>query len=169
MKNLKNYFISGVIGVGSLGFLGNNGYGQEKDNALENAIKKYEIVDSMISINNSMIPSYNQCIRNGTKSNKDGCEKIFLEKLIKYDSLLNEFKSFSFEEDSAYSIVEGGILFDYGQVPFTNESADSLIKINKKFYDATAFLINNPLQKNYDAWRNQLETYKNSCRSVFKQ
>ena len=165
MKNLKSIIIAGMIGAGSL--IGFNGYGQETINAIENAFKRDEILDSVTSIVNSMISHYNQCVANGTKSNKDKCEKIFLPKLAKCDSLLKKFKSLPVEDD--YYSVEQGLVFDYGQVPFTNESADSLIRANKRFYDATEFLINNPSQKNYDAWRNKLEVHKKSCAAVFNQ
>ena len=188
MKPL-NYLVSGMVGLASLGIFGNV-KGQEKDttylsnqkilverqdtsnlnnqnklgeafgNALDRAIR----MDTLIEVYNSMIPAYNQCIKNGTSK----CEKIFIPKLTACDSLLKKFKSLPVAEDD-YLSIEIGSAFDYGLVPFTDENANQLLNTNKKFYKSTQFLLNNPSQKNYDNWFQEMQSYKTSCGAVFNQ
>jgi len=38
MKNLKNYFIAGMIGLGSLGIFGHESYGREKQDTFDQHI-----------------------------------------------------------------------------------------------------------------------------------
>ena len=55
MKNLKNYISAGLIGLGSLGIFGNEGYGQEKqDNS-----KVYQNIKETIKIIESRLGEVN--------------------------------------------------------------------------------------------------------------
>lgn len=175
MRSIKNYLIASMIGFGIF----SNANGQEtvkeyekpkEVSALENAFKKNNLLDSIILTTNSMIPSYNQCVRNGTKSDTDSCEKIFLVRLATCDSLLHKFKELSSQPiKKDFYEAENGYYFGEGPIAFTDENANQLLDVNGKFYTSTKFLIENPSQKNYKNWQNELERYKQDCRTIFGQ
>src|SRR3989338_8390906 len=101
MKTLKNYLVSGMIGLASFGIFGSEGYGQsERRDAIFNIGNKLDSLQDLATENyNRTKINFNKCILE--EKNDLPCFNIILKYLPLSKKALEEYISF-FEKNKIY-------------------------------------------------------------------